>query len=513
MRITNSKLVKKLLLIFLISLLFKSVWLFDNQSLGEPGNDDLSYWLHAATIVYDQDINYLDDFKVRKNVFDIETNIPYHPPGAGYLSSPFVYLFSLLDAEDPERLNPVGSYAYLGFFAASLFYFLAGMYLISEILRKKKYKLNNIILFSGFIGTIVHFVTTRFLMSHAIEFFLCACICYIFEVIKNRYSWQKLSILFFIYLLLSFTRPSTFIYSLCLLIVYSAKNDYTFKNISRALITASAFSGMHIAISNYLYKEPTIFHNSQINFQEQGFSEISIQSIISNTPKLLQLFFSPSMGIIWVIPVIFFGIVSIFFNSQYRKPKYLISNIFLFLYFYGAFIVLIVWEGREVAYGQRLLIGLIPFCLIKIAQYDMSKIFNLLFGFFTSVSYLGYLYFYSSTNLTLKPGRTLWGTEVGFAGENYFIHLASEILSLGNIFAILGKTIYSVNFFHLVSIDVITQRFALKEFLSAEKFSEAISFAEKYSNLNSGYLFIATSLIAIFSILSTNIFLQNRRAS
>tara|TARA_B110000444_G_C18732704_1_gene544069 strand:- start:75 stop:1022 length:948 start_codon:yes stop_codon:yes gene_type:complete len=315
-----------------------------------------------------------------------------------------------------------------------------------------------------------------------------------------------------LYLILSFTRPSTFIYSLCLFAVYSSKYDYTLRNIYRVGITSSVFSGIHIVISNFLYKEPTIFHNAQINVQQQGFSEISIQSIILSTPKLLQLFYSPSMGIIWVIPVVFFGIISIL-HSQYRKPTNFISNLFVFLYFYGAFIVLIVWEGREVAFGQRLLIGLIPFCLIKIGQYDKPKIFNFIFGLTTIISYLGYLYFYSSTNLTLKPGQTLWGTNVGFAGENYFIYLINEIPSLQNIFAVLGKTIYSVNFFHLISLDTLIKRFPLQEFLTNEKFSEAVVFSEKYSNIDGGYLFLATLLIFIFSILLSSILINKSKFS
>jgi hypothetical protein len=218
------------------------------------------------------------------------------------------------------------------------------------------------------------------------------------------------------------------------------------------------------------------------------------------------------MGIIWVIPIVFFGIISIL-HSQYRKPTNFISNLFVFLYFYGAFIVLIVWEGREVAFGQRLLIGLIPFCLIKIGQYDKPKIFNFIFGLTTIISYLGYLYFYSSTNLTLKPGQTLWGTNVGFAGENYFIYLINEIPSLQNIFAVLGKTIYSVNFFHLISLDTLIKRFPLQEFLTNEKFSEAVVFSEKYSNIDGGYLFLATLLIFIFSILLSSILINKSKFS
>ena len=118
---SSSKL-RKIIIFFLVSLLFKPIWLFNNQDLGKPGNDDLSHWLHSATLVYDFDINYEDDYEVELGTFNYETNTPYHPPGAGYLSAPFVFLFSILDKVEPERLNPVGSFAYLGYFAASLFY-------------------------------------------------------------------------------------------------------------------------------------------------------------------------------------------------------------------------------------------------------------------------------------------------------------------------------------------------------------------------------------------------------
>ena len=168
--------IKFVLFIFLLSILFKPVWLFDINNLGEPGQDDLSYWLHSATIVYDSDIKYQYDYQVKIGKFDIDTNIPYHPPGAGYLSAPFVYVFSFFDNSVPERLNPVGSFAYLGFFTATLFYFLLGSFLLSKALRPTK--LHQILFFSALVGTTTHFVTTRFMMSHSVEFFLCSAIIY-----------------------------------------------------------------------------------------------------------------------------------------------------------------------------------------------------------------------------------------------------------------------------------------------------------------------------------------------
>ena len=44
----------------------------------------------------------------------------------------------------------------------------------------------------------------------------------------------------------------------------------------------------------------------------------------------------------------------------------MLSKVFIFLYLFGAFLVLFVWQGREGSFGQRLLIGVIPFCAYQL---------------------------------------------------------------------------------------------------------------------------------------------------
>ena len=66
---------KFILIFFLVLIAFKPVWLFNNPDLGSPGNDDLSYWLHTATIVYDFDFDYQNDYKVSRGTFNYQTNI------------------------------------------------------------------------------------------------------------------------------------------------------------------------------------------------------------------------------------------------------------------------------------------------------------------------------------------------------------------------------------------------------------------------------------------------------
>ena len=121
---------------FLITLLFKPLWLFNNQNLGIPG-DDMSHWLHSATIAFDFDLDYTNDYKLESNIFNPETNVQSHPPGAGYIASPFVFLFSQLDKVinlpvENTRTNPVKSFAYIGFFVSGLFYTYIGTKLLSK---------------------------------------------------------------------------------------------------------------------------------------------------------------------------------------------------------------------------------------------------------------------------------------------------------------------------------------------------------------------------------------------
>ena len=114
--ITDKK--KIIFYFFLISLLFKPLWLFEYSSIEDTG-DDVSYWLHSATLAFDQDINYINDFQSEIVLVNKDTNSPIHYPGSGYLSSPFVFIFSFIDNlldQEFDRLNPTGTFSYLGYF-------------------------------------------------------------------------------------------------------------------------------------------------------------------------------------------------------------------------------------------------------------------------------------------------------------------------------------------------------------------------------------------------------------
>ena len=128
---------KSVFYFLLLFLLFKPLWLFNNQSLGNFGNDDLSYWLHVSSLINDFDLDYIDDYPMQEKVFNSLTNAPNHPPGSSILSLPIVTLFSFFDTGGVERINPTGSYAYAGYFASNLVFILISFYLLRKIIQKK----------------------------------------------------------------------------------------------------------------------------------------------------------------------------------------------------------------------------------------------------------------------------------------------------------------------------------------------------------------------------------------
>ena len=503
---------KKIILFsFIISLLFKPLWLFNNTNLGQPA-DDMYHWFHSATLAIDQDIDYTDDYNLQNATLNELTNVPSAPPGAGYLSSVFVFLFSFFDdseliKSEEFRLNPTKSFSYLGFFIAGMFYTFVSFYLLKKIISKNKY--STIILFCAFLSTLVHFVTTRFLMPHAVEFFLCSLILYLFEHNKQKkLNSFNITILLISYFFLSLTRPSTFLYTIILFLIYRDRLKFEIKNFTIISPILLIFIFSYTKISNLLYSENYMFLNTYGSDMDAYTSTINIEQIILGILKLPNLFLSSSMGVIWSTPIVFFGLLS-FFKEYFSKKKIGLNSFLYFIYFAGSSAPLLIWQGREVAYGQRLLVGILPICLLFVSR--NIKNFNfikLLIYPITAITYIGYLFFYSSSKLTLFKGETLWGTTVGFVGQNYYIELVKGVVNIENIISVLLRNIYSVNFFKFVSLENLLLSFPNLNNFSSGKVNKFISFASTYQELSINYLFIATAAIFTFSILFAKLIIE-----
>lgn len=505
----------KILCFLLLSLLFKPLWLFNNQNLGTPG-DDMSYWLHSATIAFDFDLDYTNDYKLDSNIFHPRTNVPSHPPGAGYLSSPFVFLFGQLDKIidrpiENTRTNPVKSFGYVGFFIAGLFYTYYGTKLLSKIVKRYNNDFSGLLIFCGLISTLVHFVSTRFLMSHAVEFFLCSMLIYIFEKKENEnFESRDITNLLLTYFCLSITRPSTFLYSLILIIFYKSKFVIDVKNVIIYILQLIGFSTFYIFLSRLLYQKNYIFLNSYGSQAEEYYATLNFEQLLNGFLKLPNLFFSPNMGIVYSTPIIFIALI-VFFIKFLTDERNFIEKASMFLFFGFSFVPLLIWQGREVAYGQRLLIGIIPICILISCKYVIDKPLKSLAKFLTLFSFFGYIFFYSSDRLTLRPGTTLWGTQVGYTSENYYVELLKAFLDYETIISALLRNIYSVDIFKFFDLRNFIINSSLLNNFSIQKVEKFLSFTDLYYNLDTSYLLTINLAIFLFTFFYTKIIFDFRK--
>jgi len=505
--IKNNKL--KIVVFLSLTILFKPLWLFNNNNLGIPG-DDMSYWLHSATIAFDFDLDYRSDYELDSNIFNPKTNVPSHPPGAGYLSSPFVFLFSQLDKIidrpiENTRTNPVKSFGYVGFFISGLFYTYIGTKLLFKIIRKNNNKYTGLLILCGLLSTLIHYVSTRFLMAHAIEFFLCSALIYIFEKNENKVLRNNdISKLLFIYFCLAITRPSTFIYSLILVLLYRNKFVFDRRSTPIYIIKFLGFSSIYILLSRRLYEKNYMFLNTYGSDINEYSATFNFEQLMSGFIKLPNLIFSPNMGIAFSAPIIFIALL-LFFRKEMRKNINIKDKLILILFFGSSVAPLLVWQGREVAYGQRLLIGIIPICILITSKYLHDKRLILLTKFLTFFSYLGYLMFYSSEKLTLKPGTTLWGTQVGFTAENYYIELVRSLLNYETILSALLRNIYSVDIFKFINLRSLINDSFVTNYISIQKVDKFLSFTDIYYGIDISYLIIINLAIIGFCFMYTKL--------
>jgi len=217
---------------------------------------------------------------------------------------------------------------------------------------------------------------------------------------------------------------------------------------------------------------------------------LNLITFFNGIQKFPNLIFSTNMGVIWTFPILVFALIAIFKLSERFKFK-----LYYLIYIFSSLSVLFIWQGREVSYGQRLLIGIIPMCIYLIAKVEIK------FSFYLYPimiwTYLGYLYFYSSKLLTLTKGVNLWDKESLYTAPNYFQYLLSNLFNIENFGYIFTKNIFSINFFNLVSFENIP--LFIFNFVPASKVGDLQYIANLYFNIDKMYLVVSTLLIVFFS--------------
>ena len=98
------------------------------------------------------------------------------------------------------------------------------------------------------------------------------------------------------------------------------------------------------------------------------------------------------MGIVYSTPIIFIALI-VFFTKFLTDNINFFDKASMFLFFGFSIVPLLIWQGREVAYGQRLLIGIIPICILISCKYVVDKPLKSLAKFLTLFSFLDIYFF------------------------------------------------------------------------------------------------------------------------
>ena len=177
-----------------------------------------------------------------------------------------------------------------------------------------------------------------------------------------------------------------------------------------------------------------------------------------------------------------------------------IDKFLIALYAISPFVIMFVWGGQEVSYGQRLLIGILPFSAI-LSGYAVKKLKNKVVIYVLLLNtYLGYLFFYSSKVLTLREGINLWGINSKFTAENYYLNLYRALINIQEIFSALTKNIYFATFLRQTPTDLLSTFFT-KLSISSEQIDKTIQLQSRYLDFSSSYVNTYVATVLLFSFL------------
>lgn len=413
-----------LVIIFLILSFFFRVD-FRFKTTVECCSDDYDYFSHAQTIAIDFDFDYSNQLPqthpyVYKNNFKI-TPVGY--PGAGILSSPFLFLGNFIDknfnkSDGSEILN----YSLLLYSISPIFYFFIGFKALVESINLlkinfNKYKLLTLISGSG----LSYFAFERFSMTHVFEFFVVSILIkYCIEFYKNNNKLSSVIIPPIIMVSFLVRMSNLYVFLLPLIIKSFVTQRFNSENklITRSHFIVSSF----ITFIFYTFVSNLIYGKLIINPQEVYGSNISINSLIPSNNSVidfllitvkdtLNIFFGNEFGIAWVSPIIFSGLVLCVYSLKNIKD---LGNWLILICFAQNLFVILIWRSTGASYGFRYLYSLVPLCIVifylKKEIYNNNIFFK--YVFYTSVfSNLAIMFFETTeqTALSMEEVKNSFG--------------------------------------------------------------------------------------------------------
>ena len=472
----NTQKVKSVVLLFLfLSIFFKID--FRLQTDFECCSDDHDYFIHTETIVDDFDFDYsnqLEGFEKNRNFIN-NKSAPIGFYGTGLLSTPFMYLGTLLD-ELTNHDNQLGySYKLLIYSFSSPFYFFLTFYIFTNIKKELNINYKNSKLLLLFLGTgLPYYAFERFSMTHVFDTFSITCLIYAL-ILYYKYGSEKyiyiISFLNFLTLIIRWTNYQVFLLPFIIQKLFFNKSNFRIRNYFFKFLFTNIF-----LVNIFLFHTKLIWGIYTLNprkiYNQHSFVSDYLQKLLETPALFLQeniadffvTLFTQEFGVFWFSSIIFVGlIVSILISS--KNP---VLTLCLLLVFGFYFIIINVWQSIGNAYGIRYLYPLITISiLLFLKKYKRNNIFSKITEYylviFSTLSLLSVLFFegWEGSQLSLIPIENSYGKYEKFVQPNYLSGLIEGIFQLNPYLKV-----FTTSFLGLIIFKISIGLFGENEFIS-----------------------------------------------
>lgn len=447
-------------------------------------HDDVVYYAQTASLVNDFDIDIKNNLGQYSNIYlgispKTGRMMSYQPLGPTLLylipyaaTKPFALFISMMRGVAFDQFDPL-FFVVLCFFTLVLFYF-SGLFIYKALRLFFEERIADITTVLTLWGTILPvYVFRRPIFGVIPEFFSVSLfVYYIARIYKeNSISISKSTALGAILGFLIITRwNDLYLLMFCFVFMFCfALRKCNFQRGISCFTVFIFFLGIFLALQAAVwvktYGNLKDFFGYYYQLHAQFIS--SKNTISAYLRNFLHIIFGLDWGVLFTMPVLFFGGITLIVNPKLRILKYKILDIMLFLLiFWASFHVVLQWKNTGEFYGYRFLISLLPFSAIGFATLSeklwekYGKIIKRLVLIFCFFNFLILLPFeliektsLSANNITPMGGMG-WGNNAYFINALRF-YFTCDIKTFISVFlrGYLAASVFSI--ISLLGIDLI----------------------------------------------------------
>ena len=427
--------------------------------------DDHDYYSHAETIAIDFDLNYSNQYEgfEEKRYYKNGVVAPKGFIGSGLLASPFLYIGNVFENIMSNK-SFIFNYKILFYSLSAIFYFFLSIYLIYGSIRLLRIKINLQFVFLLFLGSgVAYYAFERYSMTHIYEVFTTCLLIFIttkFYTETNNLKYISFLIPIVTILAINVRWVNYHIFFVPFIIRFLFKdniqnNNYLLKSkyfyFSYALST-SVFLLLNKFIYDIVTFNPVRIYGSsgRLNpFIEAD--AISLLKIVSTS--MIQILFSQEFGIFWFSPIIFAGLLVLFYLLIFSGKKKFSGYLFLLILYGVPFGSVVLWQSTASSYGYRYLYSLLPIAFLVFVKWkslEGNKLIKNYLLFFSIFAALSILFFETTPGTSLSENINSFNVNERFSQPEYLTNYLASFSEINSYLKIFATSFLGVLFFKII---------------------------------------------------------------